>query len=107
MRTVIEATKGTITTDNIACSLILGCYIPEGEKDEFTGYSQEDLDQSVFFKYHDTWYDLSEFELINGLQDDYLKDWEGYIKTGYFAGTLLKFVDKKKEAVIVGHYIVS
>ena len=88
-----------IITNNKPRQLIFGYELTEKQKQYFDYI--EDIDNHNFVKYKNNIYDLSEFMIIESI-DDILKDWHGYSNDSYFSGTLVKYVDE--DNVILGSY---
>ena len=70
----------------------------------------ESWDESLFFKFKDSWYCLSEFMNLNNTvyypnKPECFKDWDGYKSDSFFSGILIRFpTDYDYESVIVGWY---
>ena len=88
-----------IITNNKPRQILIGYELTEKQKQNFDYI--EDIDNHNFVKYKNNIYDLSEFMIIESI-DELLKDWHGYSGDSYFSGTLVKYVDE--DNVILGSY---
>ena len=86
-----------IITNNQPRLLLYGYELTDKEKQDFDYL--EDIDSNNFVKYKGSIYDAGEFMRVD---NDYLKDWDGYSSDSYFSGILIKYIDS--DHVIVARY---
>ncbi len=89
----------TIKTNNIPRAMVTGVHLNDREKAEFDYYTNDELENALFFHYKGGVYDIGEFLLT----PDSLKPWQGYSSTSYFLGVVIRYTDDM-ESVIVGEY---
>ena len=95
-----------IVTNNAPRQLINGFELSDKEREEFDYLGEDELCESVFFKYKGVIYDLNEFMRITDtmtLHDSQLKEWHGYMADSYFSGILVRYIERDEE-VIVGQF---
>ena len=86
-----------IITNNQPRLLLYGYELTDKERQDFDYL--EDIDSHSFLKYKGAIYDAGEFMIVD---NDYLKDWDGYSSDSYFSGILIKYIDS--DHVIVARY---
>ena len=89
----------TIKTNNQPREILSGFALTEKERAEFDYL--ENIDESSFFRYRGTVYDLGEFMRIDNMPD--FDGWHGYASDSFFSGILVKFTDCN-DGVIVATY---
>ena len=101
-----------IKTNNVPRDIIYGFELSQNERKEFDYYSDEEIQESTFFRYRGEIYDIGEFTCIaprsraygfvHGVDSDSpLLKWDGIMTDSYFSGIVIKHVDNF-ERVIVG-----
>ena|SRR5690554_2694973 len=95
-----------IVTNNVPRHLIYGFELSDKERLEFDYLSDNEIFESVFFKYKGEIYDLNEFMRITdtmALHDNKLKEWHAYMAHSYFSGVLIRY-DESMEEIVVGQF---
>ena len=95
-----------IVTNNAPRQLINGFELSDKERQEFDYLTDDELCESVFFKYKGDIYDLGEFMRITDtmtLHDNQLKEWDGYMADSYFSGILVRYIERDEE-IVVGQF---
>ena len=70
-------------------------------RDQFDYLSEDEFDNTEFFKYKGHWYDVGEFSRINNSAFGTYK-WDGYSSDTFFSGIVIKYC--YDGYVIVGSY---
>ncbi len=89
----------TIRTNNVPRAIVTGAQLNDREKAEFDYYTNDELENALFFRYKGGVYDIGEFLSA----PESLKPWQGYSSTSYFSGMVIRYTDDV-ESVIVGAY---
>ena len=89
----------TIKTNNVPRAVLTGAQLNDREKAEFDYYTNDELENALFFRYKGDVYDIGEFLYA----PESLKPWHGYSSTSYFSGVVIRYTDDM-ESVIVGVY---
>ena len=95
-----------IVTNNAPRQLINGFELSDKERQEFDYLTDDELCESVFFKYKGELYNLGEFMVVTStmvLHDSQLKEWHGYMADSYFSGILVRYIERDEE-IIVGQF---
>jgi|SRR5690554_1887619 len=95
-----------IVTNNAPRQLINGFELSDKERLEFDYLSEDELQESLFFKYNGEIHDLNEFMRITDtmvLHDNKLKEWHAYMAYSYFSGVLIRY-DESMEEIVVGQF---
>lgn len=96
-----------IITNHVPREIIDGWELTAKEREEFDYLNwpaiQEGNDSASFFRYRGELYDLGEFLRVEN--SPMLSDWSGYSSDSFFSGTLVKYVTKDHDQmVVVGRY---
>ena len=89
----------TIKTNNVPRAVVTGAQLNDREKAEFDYYTNDGLENALFFRYKEGVYDIG--EVLSAPES--LKPWQGYSSTSYFSGVVIRYTDDL-ESVIVGVY---
>jgi len=69
---------------------------------QFDYLSQDQFDETEFFKYRGVWYSVGDFMRVIAAPHEHLYGWDGYVSDSYFSGVVMKYC--YDGTVIVGRY---
>jgi len=69
---------------------------------EFDYLTEDEFDQTEFFKYRGQWYSVHEFMCLDANTGFDCRQWDGYSSDSYFSGVVMKYC--YDGTVIVGRY---
>lgn len=87
-----------ITTNNQARQILHGFELSEKAKAEFDYYSEDELDNAMFFKYKGQYYDINQFTRCD------IEGWQGCHNDTYFSGLFIKFTDNQESVIVAQYY---
>ena len=103
----------SITTNNVPRECTMGQWLegfsafnPRGLyvqlREQFNYLTQDEFDESEFFKYQGDWYCVGDFIRVVAAPHEHLYGWDGYSSDSYFSGVVMKY--NYDGTVVVGRY---